>query len=280
MDWCRLWHDMPNDPKFRTIARLSQSRTSDVISVFIHLMVSASANAGERGRTQPNAEDLASALDLETERVESILSAMQGRVLDGESLSGWKKRQPKREDGSAERAKEWRDFNKLHDHSKSERNSERTRTHANARDHQTRRDETRRDSEVLDKTTSNLHIPSVSTASGDQNNHQNGRDGRNGSSDPTVLSNIFSRESQMRAALHGFMRMQGTSYERKFKVPDPAIIARCLDAVGPETEMHEVFDFLHDRYANHNQSPRHANGPKKYGWFVPVLEEQFGRRSR
>jgi len=44
------------------------------------------------------AEDLASALDVTEEQIESVLSAMQGRVIDGEMLSGWDKRQPKRED--------------------------------------------------------------------------------------------------------------------------------------------------------------------------------------
>lgn len=48
--WLRLWHDMPNDPKFRTIARISGQRIGDVIAVFLHVLVDASANANERGR--------------------------------------------------------------------------------------------------------------------------------------------------------------------------------------------------------------------------------------
>ena len=110
--WLRLWHDMPNDPKWRTIARASKQPISAVMAVYIHVLVCAS-NADERGRTQGlNNEDIASALDLEVEQVDAILSAMQGRVLDGDSVSGWEKRQPKREDGAAERAKAWREAKK------------------------------------------------------------------------------------------------------------------------------------------------------------------------
>jgi hypothetical protein len=110
--WLRLWHDMPTDPKWRTISKVSGQRIGDVIAVFTHLLVCAS-NATERGRTQSfNSEDVASALDLETEQVEAIIQAMQSRVLDGDLLKGWEIRQVAREDGSAERAKAWREDKK------------------------------------------------------------------------------------------------------------------------------------------------------------------------
>lgn len=110
--WFRVWHDMPNDPKWRTIARASKQPISVVISVYLHVLANAS-NATERGRTQGlNCEDIASALDVDVENVEAILAAMQGRVLDGDAVSGWEKRQPVREDGAAERAKAWREAKK------------------------------------------------------------------------------------------------------------------------------------------------------------------------
>ena len=112
IQWLRLWHDMPNDPKWRTIARASSQPITAVISVYLHVLVCAS-NATERGRTQSVcSEDIASALDLECAQVEEILSAMQGRVLDGDRVSGWEKRQVAREDGAAERAKAWREAKK------------------------------------------------------------------------------------------------------------------------------------------------------------------------
>lgn len=125
MAWVRLWHDMPTDPVWRVIARRSGQRIGDVIAMFNMLMVQAGENPNERGRTQGNDDDeIAAALDIEPEQVSAIREAMQGKVLDGDRLSGWEKRQPKREDGSAERAKAWRDAQK--------NGSERNRTKPNA----------------------------------------------------------------------------------------------------------------------------------------------------
>ena len=112
IQWLRLWHDMPTDPKWRTIAKASGQRIGDVMSVYLHLLVCAS-NATERGRTQSfNCEDVASALDLDTEQVDAIVAAMQSRVLEGDVVKGWDKRQVAREDGAAERAKAWREEQK------------------------------------------------------------------------------------------------------------------------------------------------------------------------
>lgn len=108
--WLRLWTDMPTDPKWRTIARVSGQSISVVQAVYLQLLVSGS-NAEKRGVTQCNAEDIASALDETSECVEAVLAAMQGRVLEGVALTGWEKRQPKREDNSENRVKEWRERN-------------------------------------------------------------------------------------------------------------------------------------------------------------------------
>lgn len=118
IDWCRLWHDMPTDPKFRAVAKRSGRSTAEVLAIFTAMMANASANEEERGTLRNwSHEDMAAALDMETEHAEAIYSAMQGKLLDGERLMGWDRRQPKREDGSAERGKAYR---------------ERRRTHANA----------------------------------------------------------------------------------------------------------------------------------------------------
>ncbi|ECC8734509.1 phage replisome organizer [Salmonella bongori] len=95
--WLRLWHDMPNDPKWRTIARVSGQPIATVMAVYIHLLVSASRNV-TRGHVDVTTEDLASALDVTEEVIDSILQAMQGRVLDGEFITGWEKRQVLKED--------------------------------------------------------------------------------------------------------------------------------------------------------------------------------------
>jgi len=98
--WLRLWHDMPTDPKWQTIARISKQPITSVLSIYLHLMVDASRNV-TRGHAGIEPEDLASVLCLEEENVTAILAAMQGRVLDGMRLLGWENRQPKKEDGAA-----------------------------------------------------------------------------------------------------------------------------------------------------------------------------------
>lgn len=95
--WLRLWHDMPNDPKWRTISRISKQPVAMVQAVFIHLLVSASRNV-TRGHVDVTEEDLASSLDVTEEEIIPILDAMQGRVLDGDYISGWDKRQVNKED--------------------------------------------------------------------------------------------------------------------------------------------------------------------------------------
>lgn len=99
--WLRLWHDMPNDPKWRTIARISKQPIALVQAVYIHLLVSASQNV-TRGHADVTTEDLASALDVSDEDIEAIRNAMQGRVLEGEHISGWGARQVRREDQGSE----------------------------------------------------------------------------------------------------------------------------------------------------------------------------------
>lgn len=119
--WLRLWHDMPNDPKWRTIARISGEPLALVTAVYIHLLVDASRNV-TRGHINVTAEDLASALDVTEQQIDAVLSAMDGRVMDDGCLTGWEKRQPKREDSgdeetgaksAAQRKKEQREREKL-----------------------------------------------------------------------------------------------------------------------------------------------------------------------
>lgn len=137
--WCRLWADMPNDPKWRTIARASGQSIGNVVAVYIHMMTCASTqpNATERGRTIGwRDEDVATALDIETEQVSAILAAMEGRVLDGDYLTGWDRRQSIREDeGAAQRAKDWREKEKAR--KLAEKNADKTQPNATERNRTT-----------------------------------------------------------------------------------------------------------------------------------------------
>ena len=65
MDWLRLWHDMPTDPKWRTIARVSGQPLACVIALFNLVLVNASSNSNERGTLLGwSDEDAASAVVL------------------------------------------------------------------------------------------------------------------------------------------------------------------------------------------------------------------------
>jgi len=127
-DWVRLWHDMPTDPKWRVIARKSGQPLPCVLSVFVLMMANASGNASERGHLSAwDHEDAAAALDMDEEAVQAIYEAMQGKVLEGTYLTGWEKRQPKREDSTAfKRKAEWKERKK--------NASERSGTQGNAPD--------------------------------------------------------------------------------------------------------------------------------------------------
>jgi hypothetical protein len=95
--WLRLWHDMPNDPKFKTVARVSKRPITEVLSIYLHLLVDASRNV-TRGHVNVTIEDISSAIDVQEEHVSSILDAMEGRLICQKKLTGWDSRQPKNED--------------------------------------------------------------------------------------------------------------------------------------------------------------------------------------
>lgn len=110
MPWLRLWNEMPTDPKWRAIGLKSNQQVSPIIAVFVMMLTNASANSQNRGSLDNwSDEDAAAALELEEEAVKAIREAMQGKVLDGDRLTGWKKRQPLREDNSTPRSRKYRE---------------------------------------------------------------------------------------------------------------------------------------------------------------------------
>lgn len=112
MDWLR-WHaGTVTDPKWRAVAADSGQPVHAVIAVWA-LMLETASTASERGTLEGWRDRVvAVALDISTEAVEAIRMAMQGLVLEGDRLTGWERRNPKREDGSAERARAWRERQK------------------------------------------------------------------------------------------------------------------------------------------------------------------------
>ena len=108
--WVRLWHEFPDDPKWRTISRIANEPIATVQAVYLRLLVAAS-QAEPRGEARINPVVTASALDIKPESVLSILEAMQGLVMDRDHLTGWERRQPAREDYSTERVRQFRKRN-------------------------------------------------------------------------------------------------------------------------------------------------------------------------
>lgn len=112
-DWFRSWHGAPTDPKWLGIARRANVAPGIAVAVGWALMDRAS-QASERGCIEGyDADGLACFFGCEPEQVDAIVSAMtdKGMIAEGR-LTNWEKRQPKREDGAAERAREWRERNR------------------------------------------------------------------------------------------------------------------------------------------------------------------------
>lgn len=102
MEWFRWYNDTIEDKKWRAIGRKAGVPVAAVVAVWAALCENANQSP-ERG-TLANwcAEDAAAALDLDTDQVDAIVVAMRGKVLDdNDRLTGWEKRNPKREDPTA-----------------------------------------------------------------------------------------------------------------------------------------------------------------------------------
>lgn len=111
--WLRLWREMHTDPKWRVIAKESNQSIGNVIATYIFILQDAS-DSDTRGQTKyvDNCEEIAAGLDIDVIDVQNIIASMQRRVLDGNVVTGWIKRQPKREDDSTERVRAWREAKK------------------------------------------------------------------------------------------------------------------------------------------------------------------------
>ena len=106
--WVRLWEDMPTDPKWRVIARRSGRPVTEVIAVFVLMMTSAEASTGALDGFDD--EDAAAALDMDPEAVTAVRKAMEGKTVSEGKLSGWERRQPKRQDdASTDRVRAFRE---------------------------------------------------------------------------------------------------------------------------------------------------------------------------
>lgn len=144
MNWFRWYSGTASDPKFLVVAKRAGQSVAAVIAVWALLLERASECA-ERNRTQANADERGCITGFDCEAADAVLGLTDGaacaivKVLEERGLiacgriANWEKRQPKREDGSAERAKAWREKQR-------ENAGERNRTQPNARGEESRED--------------------------------------------------------------------------------------------------------------------------------------------
>ncbi len=110
--WFRWWHGSVTDPKFAWIARKSGHPVAIVIAVWAALLEHASqeSDTGRRGDVSRfDCEAIGVHLGVEEGVAESIVEAMNAKgLIAGGRIAQWEKRQPKREDSSRDRMREYR----------------------------------------------------------------------------------------------------------------------------------------------------------------------------
>lgn len=107
--WFRHYSGALFDPKFDLIAERAQAPRAVVRCAFF-LMLELAAVAERRGWVEGwDDETMAIPLGTDEDTLRRIRAAMQGRLLDGFWVLRWEKRQPKREDNSAERTRRYRE---------------------------------------------------------------------------------------------------------------------------------------------------------------------------
>jgi hypothetical protein len=113
MNWWRAYHGLPNDPKLALVARVTPCNATrgHVTAVFVTLLDYASQNTPRGSLEGVDPEQIAYTLEMEIEHVQQIIDALKKkRVIVGNRLSAWDKRQPKRDrdDDSLERVRAYR----------------------------------------------------------------------------------------------------------------------------------------------------------------------------
>jgi len=110
LDWFRTYHGTATDPKWLAIARAAKSTPAVAHSVWMAMLDRAS-QARPRGSAEGlDCDALAAFYGVEPEEIEAIRRVMRDRGMLTEDgwIATWGKRQPKREDDSAERVREHR----------------------------------------------------------------------------------------------------------------------------------------------------------------------------
>jgi len=111
--WFRSWHGAPTDPKWLGIARKA-GVAPGIVSALVWALLDRASQATERGSIAGyDADGLGCFMGCDAEQVEAVIALMHEKgVLNDNAFTGWEKHQPKREDNSADRVKEYRERRK------------------------------------------------------------------------------------------------------------------------------------------------------------------------
>jgi len=111
--WFRSWHGAPTDPKWLGIARKA-GVAPGIVSALVWALLDRASQATERGSIAGyDADGLGCFMGCEAEQVEAVIALMHEKgVLADNAFTGWEKHQPKREDPSTDRVKEYRERKK------------------------------------------------------------------------------------------------------------------------------------------------------------------------
>lgn len=119
MEWFRWYSGTVSDPKWQLVAADSGQPVGFVLAVWAHVLERANAGNGTMDGWNPRV--VAVSIGTTTDAVNSIVAAMQGLVLDGETVCKWSERQPKRRDDDsrdrvrAHRERKRSDVDETHD---------------------------------------------------------------------------------------------------------------------------------------------------------------------
>lgn len=109
-NWWRSWHGGPTDPKWLAVAQRTQTNAGTVSAIIWSLLDHAS-QAHPRGSVASfDVESYAAFSGFPAATIQSVLGALRDKnIIKSDAFASWDKRQPKREDGSAERNRRWRE---------------------------------------------------------------------------------------------------------------------------------------------------------------------------
>lgn len=109
ISWWRSWHGAPTDHKWQVISARSGVKVG-IVSAIAWALIDYASQQPERGSVEGfDVEEYSVYSGFDETEVMAVITAMtdKGIITDGK-LKNWEKRQPKREDDSTPRVREWR----------------------------------------------------------------------------------------------------------------------------------------------------------------------------